>query len=64
MLKFDHVTKEFKDGNQIIEAVKSTTLSFDKGELIAIVGHFWFWEKYIFNNGWCITNTYIWRHLY
>lgn len=64
MLKFDHVTKEFKDGNQIIEAVKSTTLSFDKGELIAIVGRFWFWEKYIFNNGWCITNTYIWRHLY
>lgn len=38
MLKFDQVTKEFKDGNRIIEAVKSTTLSFDKGELIAIVG--------------------------
>ena len=38
MLKFDQVSKEFKDGNQIIEAVKSTSLTFDKGELIAIVG--------------------------
>lgn len=38
MLKFDQVSKEFKDGNQMIEAVKSTSLTFDKGELIAIVG--------------------------
>lgn len=38
MLKFDNVSKEFKDGNQMIEAVKSTYLTFDKGELVAIVG--------------------------
>lgn len=38
MLKFDQVSKEFKDVNQMIEAVKSTSLTFDKGELIAIVG--------------------------
>ena len=38
MLKFDNVSKEFKDGNQMIEAVKSTSLTFDKGELVAIVG--------------------------
>lgn len=38
MLKFDKVSKEFKDGNQMIEAVKSTSLTFDKGELVAIVG--------------------------
>ena len=38
MLKFDEVTKEFQDGNHTIEAVKPTSLSFEKGELIAIVG--------------------------
>ena len=38
MLKFDEVTKEFEDGNHTIEAVKPTSLSFEKGELIAIVG--------------------------
>ncbi|RIL75664.1 ABC transporter ATP-binding protein [Staphylococcus devriesei] len=38
MLKFENVTKEFQDGNHIIEAVKSISLSFNKGELIAIVG--------------------------
>lgn len=38
MLKFDKVSKEFKDGNQMIEVVKSTSLTFDKGELVAIVG--------------------------
>lgn len=38
MLVFKNVTKSFKDGSQMIEAVKSTTLQFQKGELIAIVG--------------------------
>lgn len=38
MLKFQNVTKTFKDGQQVIEAVKPTTLEFSPGELIAIVG--------------------------
>ncbi len=38
VLKFKNVTKNFKDGNQTIEAVKATTLQFEKGEIIAIVG--------------------------
>ncbi|MCD9066707.1 ABC transporter ATP-binding protein [Staphylococcus pasteuri] len=38
MLKFKGVTKSFKDGNHIIEAVKPTDLKFNQGELIAIVG--------------------------
>lgn len=38
MLKFKNVTKSFKDGQQVIEAVKPTTLEFSPGELIAIVG--------------------------
>ncbi|EKO0726408.1 ABC transporter ATP-binding protein [Staphylococcus pseudintermedius] len=38
MLKFENVTKSFKDGQQVIEAVKPTTLEFSPGELIAIVG--------------------------
>ena len=37
-MKFDQVSTDFKDGNQMNEAVKSTSLTFDKGELIAIVG--------------------------
>ncbi|EGQ3489189.1 ABC transporter ATP-binding protein [Staphylococcus pseudintermedius] len=38
MLKFQNVTKSFKDGQQVIEAVKPTILEFSPGELIAIVG--------------------------
>lgn len=38
MLKFQNVTKSFKDGQQVIEAVKPTTLEYSPGELIAIVG--------------------------
>ncbi|ARJ50773.1 ABC transporter ATP-binding protein [Staphylococcus lutrae] len=38
MLKFQEVTKVFQDGNHQIEAVKATTLHFNEGELIAIVG--------------------------
>jgi len=38
MLEFKNVTKSFKDGNQIIEAVKPTTIKFNKNELIAIIG--------------------------
>lgn len=37
-MKFQNVTKSFKDGQQVIEAVKPTTLEFSPGELIAIVG--------------------------
>ncbi|HDG8809243.1 TPA: ABC transporter ATP-binding protein [Staphylococcus aureus] len=38
MLKFEEVAKEFKDGNHMIKAVKPTSLSFKKGDFIAIVG--------------------------
>lgn len=38
MLEFKDVTKYFKDGNQTIEAVKPTTVNFDKNELITIIG--------------------------
>ena len=38
MLEFKDITKYFKDGNQTIEAVKPTTVNFDKNELIAIIG--------------------------
>ncbi|MFU0767599.1 ABC transporter ATP-binding protein [Staphylococcus pasteuri] len=38
MLEFKGVTKSFKDGNHISEAVKPTDLKFNQGELIAIVG--------------------------
>lgn len=38
MLIFKEVKKTFKDGNQTIDAVKPTSLQFNKGELIAIVG--------------------------
>ncbi|PTG05924.1 ABC transporter ATP-binding protein [Staphylococcus chromogenes] len=38
MLTFKKVKKTFKDGNETIDAVKPTSLQFNKGELIAIVG--------------------------
>lgn len=38
MLEFKNVTKDFKDGNQTIQAVKPTSIKFDKNELIAIIG--------------------------
>ena len=38
MLEFKNVTKSFKDGNRTIEAVKPTTLKFDKSELVGIIG--------------------------
>lgn len=38
MLKFEEVRKDFKDGDQTIEAVKPTTLQFEKGEIVAIIG--------------------------
>ena len=38
MLTFKEVKKTFKDGNETIDAVKPTSLQFNKGELIAIVG--------------------------
>ncbi|MDU3557999.1 MAG: ABC transporter ATP-binding protein, partial [Staphylococcus epidermidis] len=38
MLEFKQVSKSFRDGNQIIQAVKPTDLKIIQGELIAIVG--------------------------
>lgn len=38
MLKFIDVKKVFKDGNQSIEAVKKTSVEFDKGSCIALIG--------------------------
>ncbi|HLR18936.1 MAG TPA: ABC transporter ATP-binding protein [Staphylococcus sp.] len=38
MLEFKSVTKNFKDGNQTIEAVKPTSLKFNRNELVAIIG--------------------------
>ena len=33
MLICENVSKSFKDGNQIIEAVKPTSITFQQGEL-------------------------------
>ncbi|HCY1472112.1 TPA: ABC transporter ATP-binding protein [Staphylococcus aureus] len=38
MLKFENVTKSFKDGNLNIEAVKDTNFEINKGDIIALVG--------------------------
>lgn len=38
MLKFENVIKSFKDGDRTIEAVKNTSVTFNKGECIAIIG--------------------------
>lgn len=38
VIEFDQVTKDFRDGDQTIEAVKPTTLKLGKGEIVAIVG--------------------------
>ncbi|MBX8994099.1 ABC transporter ATP-binding protein [Staphylococcus pettenkoferi] len=38
MIEFDQVTKDFRDVDQTIEAVKPTTLKLGKGEIVAIVG--------------------------
>ena len=38
MLKFENVTKSFKDGNRNIEAVKDTNFEINKGDIIALVG--------------------------
>lgn len=38
MLKFENVIKSFKDGDQTIEAVKNTSITFNIGECIAIIG--------------------------
>ena len=38
MLNFENVIKSFKDGDQTIEAVKNTSVTFNKGECIAIIG--------------------------
>ena len=38
MLKFENVTKSFKDVNRNIEAVKDTNFEINKGDIIALVG--------------------------
>ncbi|MCF7579580.1 ABC transporter ATP-binding protein [Staphylococcus aureus] len=38
MLKFENVTKSFKDENRNIEAVKDTNFEINKGDIIALVG--------------------------
>lgn len=38
MLKFENVVKSFRDGGQTIEAVKDISITFNKGECIAIIG--------------------------
>ena len=37
-IEFKNVTKSFKDGDEIIEALKSTDFSVKKGEFVAIIG--------------------------
>ncbi|MCU9534422.1 ABC transporter ATP-binding protein [Streptococcus sp. CSL10205-OR2] len=38
VLKFQNVSKEFKDGSAIIQALKPTNFSIDAGEFVAIIG--------------------------
>lgn len=38
IIKFDNVTKEFQDGSETIQALKSTSFSIESGQLVAIIG--------------------------
>ncbi len=38
IIKFDNVTKEFQDGSETIQALKSTSFSIEPGQLVAIIG--------------------------
>ncbi|MSS77855.1 ABC transporter ATP-binding protein [Anaerococcus sp. AGMB00486] len=38
IIKFDNVKKYFKDGDEKIEALKDTSFSINKGELVAVIG--------------------------
>ncbi|MDY3005734.1 ABC transporter ATP-binding protein [Anaerococcus porci] len=38
IIKFDNVKKYFKDGDEKIEALKDTSISINKGELVAVIG--------------------------
>lgn len=38
IMRFENVSKQFEDGDEIIEALKSTSFSVNAGELIAIIG--------------------------
>ncbi len=59
MLKFENVTKSFKDGNRNIEAVKDTNFEINKGDIIALVGPSGSGKNYV-NYGRCFTNADIW----
>lgn len=37
-MRFENVKKTFKDGDEIIEALKTTSFSVNSGELVAIIG--------------------------
>ena len=63
MLEFKQVSKSFRDGNQIIQAVKPTDLKIIQGELIAIVGPSGS-GKVHFNYGWRLTTTYFRKYLH
>lgn len=38
VIEFKNVTKEFKDGDKTIEALKETNLKVEKGDFIAVIG--------------------------
>ncbi len=62
MLKFENVTKSFKDGNRNIEAVKDTNFEINKGDIIALVGPSGSGKSLVSNYGRCFTNADIWAH--
>lgn len=37
-IEFKDVEKNFKDGDQIVHALKKNNVSVDKGEFVAIIG--------------------------
>lgn len=37
-IEFKEVEKSFQDGDQVVKALKETTMSIDKGEFVAIIG--------------------------
>lgn len=37
-IEFKEVEKSFQDGDQVVKALKETTMSIDKGKFVAIIG--------------------------
>ena len=60
MLKLKKITKSYKTGDEVVQALKGIDIEFRNNEFVSILRSKWLWKDYFIKYNWWFRSVYKW----